>query len=124
MKSMIFDFEHSGDTLFLIPNIDLRELEFDALEAGANEVFEELNSETITNVILDFHRTDYYGSTALAFFVKFWKRIKSRGGTMVFCNVSPHEREILELTNLTSLWPICDSREDALALIDAGGTVG
>ena len=113
----IFDFERSGDTLFLIPNTDMRELEFDALEGGSAEVFQELESESINNVIIDFHKTDYYGSTALAFFVKFWKRIKSRGGQMVFCNVSPHEQEILELTNLTSLWPVCASREDAMKLI-------
>jgi len=114
----VFDFEHSGGTLFLIPNTDLRELEFDALEAGAAEVLEELASKDINHVVLDFHKTDYYGSTALAFFVKFWKRIKSRGGQMVFCNVSSHEREILELTNLTTLWPVCETREDAIKLLN------
>jgi anti-anti-sigma factor len=120
MKNSIFDFEHSGETLILIPNTDLRELEFDALEAGSAEVFEALNSETITNVVIDFHKTDYYGSTALAFFVKFWKRIKSRGGKMVFCKVSPHEREILELTNLISLWTVCPMRQEAIDLIQSG----
>jgi anti-anti-sigma factor len=114
----IFDFEHSGDILILIPNMDLRELEFDALEGGAVEVFDELNSDASHNVVLDFHKTDYYGSTALAFFVKFWKRVKSSGGKMVFCNVSAHEREVLELTNLTSLWPIYETREDAINAIE------
>lgn len=116
----VFDFEHAGDTLFLIPNTDLRELEFDALEAGSTEVFKELSSETINNVVIDFHKTDYYGSTALAFFVKFWKRIKSRGGKMIFCNVSKHEYEILVLTNLVSLWPICKTRQEAIDLLEAG----
>jgi anti-anti-sigma factor len=105
--------------MVLIPNTDLRELEFDTLEGGSAEVFEALNSETIKNVIIDFHKTDYYGSTALAFFVKFWKRIKSRGGTMVFCKVSPHEQEILELTNLISLWSVCKTRQEALDMIQA-----
>lgn len=117
MKNTIFDFEHTADTLILIPNVDLRELEFDSLEAGSAAVFDQLESEQIKNVIIDFHKTDYYGSTALAFFVKFWKRIKSRGGQMVFCEVSSHEKEILELTNLTSLWPVCDSRDEALKMI-------
>ncbi len=120
MKNSIFDFERSGETLVLIPNTDLRELEFDALEAGSAEVFEELNSESVTNVIIDFNKTDYYGSTALAFFVKFWKRIKSRSGKMVFCEVSEHELEILELTNLISLWSVCKTRKDAFDLIQAG----
>ncbi len=119
-KNPIFDFEHSGDTLILIPNTDLRELEFDTLEAGSDEVFRALDSETITNVIIDFHKTDYYGSTALTFFVKFWKRIKSRGGQMVLCQVSVHEQEILELTNLISLWSVCKTRQEAIDMIQAG----
>ena len=119
MKNSVFDFDHLGGTLILIPNVDLRELEFDALEAGSAELFNQLDSETVRNVIIDFHKNDYYGSTALAFFVKFWKRVKSRGGQMVFCSVSTHEREILELTNLTSLWPVCETREDAEKLIAA-----
>ena len=119
MKNSIFDFERSGETLVLIPNTDLRELEFDALEAGSAEVFEALNSESIMGVIIDFHKTDYYGSTALAFFVKFWKRIKSRGGKMVFCEVSAHELEILELTNLISLWSVCKTRQEAIEMIQA-----
>jgi anti-anti-sigma factor len=119
MKNSIFDFDHSGETLILIPNTDLRDLEFDTLEAGSAKVFEALNSEAITNVIIDFHKTDYYGSTALAFFVKFWKRIKKRGGKMVFCNVSSHEQEILELTNLISLWAVCPTRQDAIDLVQA-----
>ena len=119
-KDSVFDFEHSGNTLVLIPNTDLRELEFDALEGGSVDVFDQLSLATFKNVIIDFSKTDYYGSTALAFFVKFWKRVKSRGGRMVLCNVSMHEREILELTNLTSLWAIYDNRQEALKAIEAG----
>ncbi|MDP6558411.1 MAG: hypothetical protein QGG71_27350 [Pirellulaceae bacterium] len=79
-KNSIFDFEHSGDTLILIPNTDLRELEFDTLEAGSDEVFQALDSETINNVIIDFHKTDYYGSTALAFFVPPQKNLWVKSG--------------------------------------------
>ncbi len=58
--------------------------------------------------------TDYYGSTALGFFLKLWKRIRSVDGKMAFCNVSPYEQEVLRLTRLDTLWPICGTREDAL----------
>lgn len=33
---------------------------------------------------------------------------------MAFCNLSDHEREILAITKLDSLWAICDSREETL----------
>jgi anti-anti-sigma factor len=62
---------------------------------------------------MDFHKTDYYGSTALAFFLKLWKRVRNRNGRMAFCNISDHEREILTVTQLDRLWPIYLSREEA-----------
>jgi anti-anti-sigma factor len=58
-------------------------------------------------VVLDFSRTDFYGSTALASFVRLWKRASGHGGRMAFCCVSQHEREILAVTRLDSLWPVC-----------------
>jgi hypothetical protein len=36
---------------------------------------------------------------------------------MAFCGVSDHEREILKVTKLDGLWPICDSREEALKAV-------
>jgi hypothetical protein len=36
---------------------------------------------------------------------------------MAFCGVSDHEREILKVTNLDGLWPICSSREEALKAV-------
>jgi hypothetical protein len=36
---------------------------------------------------------------------------------MAFCNVSDHEREILKVTKLDSLWTICGSREEAMQAV-------
>jgi hypothetical protein len=36
---------------------------------------------------------------------------------MAFCNLSPQEKEILRLTKLDSLWPICGSREEAMQTV-------
>jgi anti-anti-sigma factor len=112
-----FEVELDGQTLIVTPVRDLRELGFLDLEAGAQEVLHLLESGKFKNVVLDFHKTDYYGSTALAFFVKVWKRVKDCNGRMAFCGLSPHEREVLEVTRLAGLWPICSSRETALEAV-------
>jgi stage II sporulation protein AA (anti-sigma F factor antagonist) len=112
-----FEFERDGETLIVTPVTDLRELEFPQIEAGAKEILSLLASSSVKNVIMDFYRTDYYGSTALGFFVKLWKRVRERGGRMVFCNLSPHEREILAVMRLDTLWPLCGSREEARKLL-------
>jgi anti-anti-sigma factor len=112
-----FEVEREGQTLIITPREDLRELDFRAIEAGASDILRLLGSGTIKNVVLDFHKTDYYGSTALGFFVKLWKRIRECDGRMAFCGVSDHEREILRVTKLDALWPICPSREEALMTV-------
>ncbi len=113
----IFEVEQAGDTLIIVPVVDLRELDCQRIEEGANRILDLLNGTGIKNVVMDFHKTDYYGSTALGFFVRIWKRVRRRKGRMAFCNVSDHEKEILQITNLDHSWPICSSRIEALKAI-------
>lgn len=117
MAQSVFKIEEQGNILILTPFRDLRELEFDAIELGAESVMQLLDQKHAQHVVIDFHNTDYYGSTALAFFVKLWKRIRATGGRMVFCGLSEHEHEVLRLTHLDSLWPICQTREESLTLL-------
>lgn len=112
-----FEVERQGDVLIVTPTGDLRELDFAQIEAGAETILERIERETVRNVVVDFQGTDYYGSTALGVFVKLWKRLCCHGGKMAFCNLSRHEHEILEITRLNSLWPICRSREEALTAV-------
>ena len=113
----IFEVEHTGDTIIVVPVVDLRELNFLQLEAGAKRILDLLTSTGTKNVVMDFRKTDYYGSTALGFFVKLLKRVRERNGRMAFCNVSEHEKEILQITKLNQLWPICSSRIEALTAV-------
>jgi len=112
-----FDIEQEHDTIIVVPAVDLQELDYQRIEEGARIVLDLLNSTDIKNVVLDFHKTDYYGSTALSFFVKLWKKVRVRNGRMAFCNVSEHEKEILHITKLDHLWPICPSRIEAIKAV-------
>lgn len=112
-----FAIERQDGIVIVIPQVDLRELNYEWIEDGARAVLDLLDGSQIKDVILDFHKTDYYGSTALGFFLKLFKRVRKRGGHMVFCNVSEHEKEILQITGLDNLWPICSTRQAALAAI-------
>jgi hypothetical protein len=53
----------------------------------------------------------------LAFFVKLWKWVGNRNGRLVFCNLSEHEKEILEVAHLGQLWPICETKGEALQAV-------
>jgi anti-anti-sigma factor len=98
----------------VVPERDLREFDFGEIEEEGAEILDLLESHAARSLVIDFHNTDYYGSTALSFFVKLWKRVRLNGGRMAFCNVSPHEREILELTHLNTLWDLCSTQDEAV----------
>jgi stage II sporulation protein AA (anti-sigma F factor antagonist) len=113
----LFDVERDGNVIVVTPTADLREFEYQDIEAKAEDLLDLVGKTEVKGVILDFHRTDYYGSTALGFFLRIWKRISGHGGRLAFCNVSQHERDILAVTRLDGLWPICRSKEEAMKVV-------
>ncbi len=119
MTAGTFDFERDGATLIVTPSAELGELEFPEIEASAKEMLSLVEDGAVKNIIMDFKRTDHYGSTALGFFVKVWKRVRQRNGLLIFCNLSEHEREILQVTKLDALWPLCATLEDARKALSA-----
>jgi anti-anti-sigma factor len=110
--------ERQGDTLVLTAKRDLRELEFQQIGEEQEEVLHRLTSDpSLLNVVVDFDRTDYFGSSAVGMFTRLWKLVRGRGGRMAFCNLSPHEEDILGAVGLIGLWPIYTSRAVAIQAV-------
>src|SRR5262249_49364699 len=104
-------------TLVLTPQTDLRELDYQQIAEEGGEVLALLEGMHAKNVVVDFHKTDYFGSSALKFFLELRHRVQEREGRMAFCNVSAHQRELFRLTLLDRLWPVLSSRDEALAAV-------
>jgi anti-anti-sigma factor len=114
-SAAIFEIEREGETIIVTPLVNLNELE--DMELIARGVVDVLSDLSIKNLVMDFQKTDYFGSTALALFVKLWKMATDRNGCMAFCNLSEHELDILHVTRLDKLWPICNSRAEAIKAV-------
>ena len=110
----MFKIDKQGQIAIVSPQRDLREFEFGEMEEEGVVLLGMLEHREVCSVVVDFQETDYYGSTALSFFVKVWTKVRANGGRMAFCNVSPHEREILEMTKLDTLWSLSATREEAI----------
>ncbi len=115
-----FELAVEGDTFVVTPVGDMSELAFQEVEAGGRQVMEFFERAKPRNVVVDLGRIDFTGSTALGLFIRLWKRVRTGQGQMAFCNVSDHQKEIFEVTNLSALWQFCDSREAALRALSAG----
>lgn len=113
----ILETERVGNTLVVSPLTDLAELQYARIEAEASSVLHLFELTQIRNVVLDLQRADYFGSSAIGFYLQLWKEAQRRGGRMALCHVSPQERIILRACNLETMWPICESRESALAAV-------
>ena len=116
-NNAMLNVEQVGDTIVITPSRNLSELAFEQIEEDAEQAWKLLDGGQAKNAVWDFCHTDYYGSTALSYFVKFWKKIRIGGGKMAFCNLSEHEREILQITSLDTLWAIFETREEALKYV-------
>jgi anti-anti-sigma factor len=111
----MFEIEREGETIIFTPVTNLSELH--DLASKAKGVVDVLSDASIKNLVMDFHKTDYFGGSALALFVKVWKMMTHRNGCLAFCNLSEHEHEILSVTKLDKLWPICESRAEAMKVV-------
>jgi anti-anti-sigma factor len=116
----VFEIEREGETLIVTPRTNLGELAFQKIESGADEVLDLLNASSAKNVVLDFRRVDYFGTTALGFFLNLWKRVRGWNGRMALCNASEHAKEILKLTKLDGLWALYGSKGAALRAVREG----
>jgi anti-anti-sigma factor len=113
----LFEVEREGDVVVVTPRADLHEFEYQDIDAAAQGVLDLLGTAEVKGIVLDFQRTDSYGSAALGFFLRLWERVSGQGGRMAFCNVPEHGREVLAVTRLDGIWPICRSREEALKAV-------
>jgi anti-anti-sigma factor len=114
----LLDIESRDETVIVTPTASLSEFDFQRIEAEAKAVLALFDDRRLRNAVIDLCRTAYSGSTALGFFVRLWKKVSLKGGRMAVCNASPQEREILSVTGIDTLWPICASREEALRVVE------
>ena len=85
------------------------------------EKTEEIKESGCPRVLVDFHRVDYVDSTGIGFLIGIYTSImKCRDGVFVLANTNPRVREVLELTRLTSVFPIYPDEAGALDALRKG----
>lgn len=84
-----------------------------------DETVQKVKDPQVRNVLMDLAAAGYFGSQVLEWMVVLWKRVREKGGHMAFCNVKPSAREILAVSRFDTIWPIHDTRDDALGSFDS-----
>lgn len=109
-----FTLERHGDITVIVANPALERLEFGLEEQAAELILKPLKKSDNPLVIFDLSKVDNFGSMFLALLIRCWKLVQSRGGAMSLSGVTPRTRELLRVTSLDMVWPIYDSRQEAM----------
>ena len=118
--SKAFDTDRTGRTLVLMPRGSVSSLAGEDVGSELNRLLEELCPPGPTNVVIDFAKAAYFGTVMLGAMHLIWRRVRDQQGKMALCNLSEMGREILRVSGVDVLWPICLTREEALEEIEKG----
>jgi anti-sigma B factor antagonist len=66
-------------------------------------------------VVVDLTETTFIDSTALGVLIRGFERLKIRDGRLVVACSDPNIVKIFEVTGLDRIFPVCRSRDEALA---------
>jgi anti-sigma B factor antagonist len=70
-------------------------------------------------VVIDLKGVEFFSSSFIELIFQLWKRLRAKGGDFALCNLHKYCRDVIHITNLDKVWSICDTREQAIAKVNA-----
>lgn len=70
-------------------------------------------------IVIDFGQVAYFGSSMLEAIRALWNDLVPHKGRLILCNASEVGREILQIAKFDHLWPLVETRDQALQLLQA-----
>ena len=117
VEAEAFRFKPLGGMLVVYPPKGLEDLDEPLTRTVAALLDQQLQGIEEPAVIVDLSGIEYFGSIFISLLLRFWGRVKARGGTMVLCGATGGAMEILRLSNLDTLCPVYETVEDAISAL-------
>lgn len=109
-----FTIERHGDLTVITATEAVERIDFGLEEQVADLILKPLRRQDNPSIVFDLSRAESFGSMFLALMIRCWKLALSQGGTMALCGVSDRTRELLRVTALDMVWPIYESKREAM----------
>lgn len=110
----VFTIERRGELTVITATEALEQIEFGLEETVSDLILEPLKHQQQPLIVVDLSRVRYFGSMFLALLIRCWKLVMARGGSMVLSGLDDRSRELLRVTSLDIVWPIYDSKREAI----------
>ena len=91
---------------------------FDFSSNDAREAMQALDKDSIKHVLVDLHRTDYFGSSVVGWLLTLHDCAKQIGGSVAICSISDNEKTVLECMKVDRMFHFYPSRDEALKAIE------
>ncbi len=111
--------EKRPDILIITPQGDVAGFRDSDFEREFQDICKRLEQSDAPQVVVDFDKSEYFGSVIIGAIIKFGGIAQERGGRMVICNASETMVKVLEVSHLESKWPLVSSLREALKQLKA-----
>jgi anti-sigma B factor antagonist len=95
--------------------VDRKILDEANIQELGQELFQLIEEENRTNLLLNFTNVEFLSSAALGKLITLDKKVKAHNGRLKFSNIRPEIYEVFAITKLNKLFDIKDDEADALA---------
>ncbi len=109
-----FSAESENETLIVTPLRSVGSLAEENVRPELDAILDQIRQRELKHAVIDLREVSYFGTSMLEAMHTIWRRIRDDHGQMTLCNVSTMGREILRVSRFDTLWPICDSKDDAI----------
>lgn len=83
-----------------------------------DNVFASIVNNANTKIIVNCEHLDYISSAGLRVLLTAAKELKKHQGKIAICCLNPNVKQVFEISGFTSIFPILNTEEEALATID------
>jgi anti-anti-sigma factor len=109
-----FTFERHGDLTVITATEAIERIDFGLEEQVADMILKPLKRQENPLIVFDLSRVENFGSMFLALLIRCWRLALSQGGSMALSGVTERTRELLRVTALDTVWPIYDTKREAM----------
>ncbi|MBC8113911.1 MAG: STAS domain-containing protein [Candidatus Saccharimonas sp.] len=92
-------------------------------DSSVLQELEEVRSDLRTGgqkaLVVDLAKAAYFGSSLLEAIRLLWNDLSACGGRVALCNASEVGREVLEIAKFDHVWPLVNSRDEAIKIVTA-----
>ena len=106
--------EQEGPITIAVIGPAFKNIDDHALDEVTQFLLDLTKDQADMRLVVDLSHTDFFGSAFLGILFRIWNRLSSGGGVFALCSLRPHCREVIKTARLDTLWPIYDTRDQAV----------